>query len=280
MRPDERIRERLSHLGAAADADIGLAETAFALGRRFRPGTALEPYRRHLERMAGDVDAYAGGAEDGARTHMRGEALAQVVAGRYGYRGADEREDGPVDRANLLRVIDRRRGSAVGLGIIYLEVCRHLGWACGAVDFPVRMMVRLENEGRREILDPFDHGRRVHAVELRAMLMAESGGNAELRMRDTASLGNREVLVRLESGIKDAYLRDGRLEDARDVIETMVMIAPAAAELWREFGLISAKLGDVRAAVAALEESLRLGAGDAGSRRTSTLLQELRGRLG
>ena len=60
----------------------------------------------------------------------------------------------------------------------------------------------------------------------------------------------------------------------------MVLFAPATAALWRESGLISAKLGDVRAAVAALEESLRLGAGDAGNQRTSILLQELRGRLG
>ncbi|MDP6603234.1 MAG: transglutaminase-like domain-containing protein [Rhodospirillales bacterium] len=280
MRSDDRFREQLSHLGAAADANIGLAETALALGRRFRPRTALEPYRRHLERVARDVDAYAGETEDGARIHIRAEALAQVVTGRYGYRGADDRHDGPVDHANLLSVIDRRRGSAVSLGIIYLEVCRLLGWTCGAVDFPVRMLVRLENEGRREILDPYDHGRRLHALELRTMLMAERGPNAELRWRHTAPLEKREILVRLESGIKDAYLREGRLEDARDVIETMVLFAPAAAALWRESGLISAKLGDVRAAVAALEESLRLGAGDAGSRRTSALLQELRGRLG
>ena len=280
MKADERIRERLSLLGAAADADIGLAETAFALGRRFRPRTALKPYRRHLERIASDVNAYAGGTEDSARIHIRAEALAQVIAGRYGYRGADEREDGPVDRANLLRVIDRRRGSAVGLGIIYLEVCRLLGWTCSAVDFPVRMLVRLENGGLREILDPFDHGRRVHAAELRTMLVAERGQSAELRWRETVSLGNREILVRLEAGIKDAYLREGKLGEAREVIESMVLFAPAAAALWRESGLISAKLGDVRAAVAALEESLRLRAGDAGERRTSTLLQELRGRLG
>lgn len=280
MKADERIRERLSLLGAAADADIGLAETAFALGRRFRPRTALKPYRRHLERIASDVNAYAGGTEDSARIHIRAEALAQVIAGRYGYRGADEREDGPADRENLLRVIDRRRGSAVGLGIIYLEVCRLLGWACGAVDFPVRMLVRLENGGLREILDPFDHGRRVHAAELRTMLVAERGQSAELRWCETVSLGNREILVRLEAGIKDAYLREGKLGEAREVIESMVLFAPAAAALWRESGLISAKLGDVRAAVAALEESLRLRAGDAGDRRTSTLLQELRGRLG
>jgi regulator of sirC expression with transglutaminase-like and TPR domain len=280
MKADERIRERLSLLGAAADADIGLAETAFALGRRFRPRTALKPYRRHLERIARDVNAYAGGTEDSARIHIRAEALAQVIAGRYGYRGADEREGGPVDRANLLRVIDRRRGSAVGLGIIYLEVCRLLGWTCSAVDFPVRMLVRLENGGLREILDPFDHGRRVHAAELRTMLVAERGQSAELRWRETVSLGNREILVRLEAGIKDAYLREGKLGEAREVIESMVLFAPAAAALWRESGLISAKLGDVRAAVAALEESLRLRAGDAGERRTSTLLQELRGRLG
>lgn len=280
MRPDERIRQRLSRLGAAADADIRLAETAFALGRRFRPRAAIEPYRRHLERVARDVDAYAGETEDGARIHIRAEALGQVVAGRYGYRGADDRQDGPVDRANLLSVIDHRRGSAVGLGIIYLEVCRLLGWACGAVDFPVRMLVRLENEGRREILDPFDRGRRVHALELRTMLVAERGRDAERRWWHAATLENREILVRLESGIKDAYLREGKLADAREVIETMVLFAPATAALWRESGLISAKLGDVRAAVAALEESLRLGAGDAGNQRTSILLQELRGRLG
>jgi regulator of sirC expression with transglutaminase-like and TPR domain len=89
----------------------------------------------------------------------------------------------------------------------------------------------------------------------------------------------REVLLRLQNNIKARLLQARQFEDALDVIETMLLIAPNATALWRESGLLNARLDNVKAAVAALEEFMRRDSGDTSRYRTSVLLQELRGRL-
>ena len=70
-----------------------------------------------------------------------------------------------------------------------------------------------------------------------------------------------------------------RLDEALERVETTLLFAPDVAALWRESGLLSAKLDRVEAAVAALEQFLRLNPGDSARFQMSVLLQELRGRL-
>ena len=59
----------------------------------------------------------------------------------------------------------------------------------------------------------------------------------------------------------------------------MVLFAPSETELWRELGLLHAKLDHVKDAVRALEEYLCRTGGEDGRYNTSKLLQELRTKL-
>jgi regulator of sirC expression with transglutaminase-like and TPR domain len=63
------------------------------------------------------------------------------------------------------------------------------------------------------------------------------------------------------------------------VIDLTLRIAPEEPTLWRECGLLNARLDRIQAAVDALEEYLRLGAGEQARYNTTILLQELRTRL-
>ena len=272
------IRRALGAAGGLADADIDVAETALLLAAVGRPRLALEPYRRHLGRLAGEVAAYAG--EEGRRGVLarRAEALGQVIARRFGY--GDEGDDADdADDANLTWIIDRRRGTSAGLGILYLHAARAAGWAIAGIDFPPRFLVRLESGVRRLILDPLGGGRVLAPADLRALLKASAGNQAELRPSHYRVLGNRGVLLRLQNDAKTRLLCSERLEDALQGVEVMLLFAPDAVWLWRESGLLAAKLERVEAAVAALEEYVRRTPADAARYRTSILLQELRGRL-
>lgn len=272
------LRERLSRIGAGPDEDIDLAEAALALAAVDRPRAPLEPYRRHLAKLVSEVGDYAAAARAELDVDGQADALARVIARRYGYAcDAETYED--LDAANLMRVIDNRRGLPVVLGILYIHVARALGWSMTGIDFPSRFLIRIEHGGRRLILDPSEGAAPLGPAELRALLKTLNGHEAELTPAHYEPATNRDILFRLQNNIKVRLLRDGRLEEALRTIEVMALIAPEVPEVWREAGVLNARLDNFKAAVAALEEFLRRGAGDSERHKASALLQELRSRL-
>lgn len=268
-------RTRLQDLRECADGDIDLARAALDLAALRRPGTALGPYHRHLEALAREVGQYAGADPDAGRAH---EALVQVIAKRYGYAGDDDVFD-EVEAADLAHVIDDRRGLPVALGIIYIQTARAQGWTADGIDFPGRFLARLEVGGRRVIVDAHEGGRSLAPKDLRAILKSGAGLDAELEPDHYQTLDNRGILLRLQNNLKVRLLRAERFEDALAVIDSMILFSPETSALWREAGMIHARLDNVRQAVWALEEFLRLDTRDANRYSTTVLLQELRARL-
>ena len=278
MRLPADIRTRLVKIGQLPDRDIDLADAALTLAAAERPGVPLEPYRRHLERLVADVRAYAGGSRPEAPLGLRVEALVQVIVRKYGYGGTDEVFD-DLEAANLMRVIDSRSGLPIVIGILFIHAARALGWPMEGLDFPGRFLVRIDADGKRRILDPFGGGRVLAAPDMREMFKAVAGTHVELTPSHYREMGNRDMLLRLQGNIKARLLRGERLYDALETIEAMLLFAPAATELWREAGLLHARLDHVKDAVAALEEYMRQCGGDNARYNTSMLLQELRTRL-
>ena len=92
-------------------------------------------------------------------------------------------------------------------------------------------------------------------------------------------MSNRAIILRSRRNAKVLHLRSENLEGALEVVETLLMLAPAEPALWREAGILNARLDRVAEAVAALEQYLETAGIDASRYRTSILLQELRGRL-
>lgn len=278
MRLPLDIRQRLTAIGKADDGNIDLGRAALSLASGDRPGVPMEPYLRHLDGLAADVRAYAGGADTDTGLDLRIEALVQIIARRYGYGGTDAVFD-DLDAANLMRVIDSRLGLPVAIGILFIVTARKLGWAISGLDFPGRFLVRLEAGGARKILDPFAGGAVVEVPDMRGMFKAVAGNHVELTPGHYREIGNRGILLRLQGNIKSRLLRAQRWDDALEVIETMVLFAPGEVELWREAGLLHNRLDHVAEAVRALEEYLRRTGGGDARYNASVLLQELRARL-
>lgn len=273
------IRERLIHIGALDDEAIDLAEAALAISSADRQRVSVEPYRRHLEKLVGEVLAYAGSMRGDPGLGGRIEALSHVISRRYGY-GCDPETYEELDAANLMRVIDSRRGLPVVLGILYIHVCRALGWDMVGIDFPSRFLVRLDHEGERRILDPAEGLKVLGPADLRALLKVVAGNEAELTPADYAPMTNRAILYRMQNNVKIRHLRADRMEEALRTVETMALFAPQVPDLWREAGVINARLDNFKAAVTALEEYLRRdGSIPESHRDVEDLLQRLRSRL-
>lgn len=270
------ILEDLDARGSQPGDEVDIAETALLIAALERPAIAVETYLRHVDKLGAAVAAYARGETDDAA--LAREALAQVIGRHYGYRLADD-ADRDTDAADMSRVIDARAGHPTALAAIYLEAARRAGFDAAPLAFRAQLLVRIESEGQRLILDPAGAGAALGAPELRAMLKCEEGNQAELLPDDFETIDNRAVLLRLCRARKRAALMRHRLEDALRAVETALRIAPGESSLWREAGLLNARLDRIPDAVTALEEYLRRDASEAARYNTSVLLQELRSRL-
>lgn len=269
----------LSGLADLPDEAIDLATAALALAALDRPRVALQRYHHHLSLLAGDV------AERAERSAAREDALEtrigmlnDVICGRYGYRGDTLNYD-DLQNANLMRVIDRRRGLPVALGILYIHAARAQGWEVTGLKFPAHFMIRLEHRGRRAIIDPFNEGTVREVSELREMLKTSHGESAALNPAHYAPAGNREILLRLQNNLKLRLLQGGEHARALAVVESMLLFAPGETALWHDAGVLHAKLGNLRAATQALETFLARAADEGTRHHAATLLQQIRARL-
>lgn len=276
MDPSEH-KALLTALAGAPDEDIDLGAAALALAALDRPQVDLARYREHLSILARDVAAAvpAGAAHNLER---RVRALIKVIAEGFGYAGDTLTYDDP-QNANLMRVIDRRKGLPVTLGILYLHAARAQGWRAAGLNFPGHFLIRLEQGGERAILDPFNGGQRCTAAGLRTLLKNAAGEDAELCPEFYNTVSDREILLRLQNNIKQRAVDSSRPERAVEVIERMLLFAPDQLALWREAGVCNARLGRLGAASKALERFIAGCDNEEARHETATLLQELRTRL-
>jgi len=272
----DEVREILRRAGEAPESGLDLAETALALAALERPGVSLDLYRRHLATLAEEVGRAARDLGDGVGA--AGGALAAVLAEGYGYVGDAETYD-DVQNANLMRVIDRRKGLPVALGILYLHAGRAQGWPMDGLNFPGHFLVRLDVGGERLVLDPFHAGIERTTEDMRDLIKAVAGSEAELRPEHSAAVADRDILLRLQNNIKMRHLRAEQIGKALDVLEGMQLVAPNEPLLWREAGLLHARLGNLGAAIDKLERFMDSGAPGRLKDQTEPVLRQLRARL-
>src|SRR5699024_2784910 len=141
------------------------------------------------------------------------ELINSLLFDRYGYEGDHDTYD-DLQNADLMRVIDRRRGLPVALGILYLQIARSQEWAAEGLSFPGHFLIRLECGAERAIIDPFNEGQLRHPAELRELLKAMAGVEAELNPDHYAPVSNRDVLLRLQNNRKLRLLREHQGEAA------------------------------------------------------------------
>jgi regulator of sirC expression with transglutaminase-like and TPR domain len=265
----------LRAVGGMADGPLPLAPAALALAALERPRVNLARYHHHLASLAHEVGVAAGGS---AEIERRVAALNTVILERYGYQG-DTLTYEDLQNANLMRVIDRRKGLPVALGILYIHAARAQGWDMAGLAFPGHFLVRLQDAGARLILDPFHGGKPRAAAELRDLLKVITGNDAELTPAHYAPVSDRDVLLRLQNNLKLRLVESRQLEKAIAVIEGMMLFAPRHAALVREAGLVHAELGNLKAAIAAFERFLALAAHDGERHQAAAILQQLKARL-
>jgi regulator of sirC expression with transglutaminase-like and TPR domain len=268
----------LRRIGAGPDTGFDIADGALALAALENPETdldRLESYRHHLDELAYDLAESTGDRPD---LSARSDALSTTLHDRHGYDSDTETYD-DLANANLMRVIDRRKGLPVALGILYIHVARRQGWPIVGLSFPGHFLLRLEAGGERLIVDPFHRGRACGAGELRSLLKTIRGENAELKQDHYRQVSDREILLRLQNNVKLRLMQLNQVAKAAETVERMLLFAPEALALWREAGLMHAHVGNLGNAVSALETFLEYETRDGPRNEVAAHLQRLRRKL-
>lgn len=267
MNDGEQIRSLLAENGQRADDGIDILESALLLGAAATPDTDLGPYRTHLRTLIAETDA--------AGEMGKPQALRSVLHDRHHYTGDVDTYD-DLRNADLIHVIDRRKGLPVALGILYIGVCRALGWQTSGLAFPGHFLVSIDEQGQRLIVDPFAGGETRDAEDLRSLLKSVAGADAELKPHHYAPVSDREVLVRLQNNIKTRAIDRSDFPLAVRAVESILLIAPDNLPAVRELGLLEARAGNLLRAVETLEDFLARTPADAERQRTTILLDRLR----
>lgn len=182
----------VTFLGLCEDEEIELDDGALRLAALDHPGVDLQPYLDVLDAVAERLAML----DDDASAIGRAELLARVIADEFGFSGDRDSYDLP-DNADLIRVIDRRRGLPVSLAILYVAAARRLGWQAEILGVPGHVLVRIGPEVDSVLVDPFHAGIIVDHDQLAALIGSMLGLGTRPQAEHLAPLANRAVLVRL-----------------------------------------------------------------------------------
>ena len=267
----------LLRIGGGPEHEFDIANAALHLAALSRSRPDIAPFETHLAQLGQELSETFAASDEKSLT-AAAYALSNVLAVLNDYRGDDQTYD-DLQNADLMNVIERRRGLPVALGILYIHSARTQGWRAYGLNFPGHFLVALEKNGERAIIDPFHEGVSRTPNELRELLKLVAGQDAELSTEMFTPASDRAVLLRLQSNIRLRLVQMRRFEKAVKVVESMLLFAPGQSEIWRDLGMLNAQLGNLSAAIKAFESSIKHE--NVGSRRqeTTALLQALQRRM-
>jgi len=251
-------KKELQSFGVFADDQIPLVDTALYLALESHPGRSLGPYLTHVKRLGEQVgarhaDLIAAGAEDNPETKIA--ALKHVLCDQHGYIG-DEDTYNDLRNADLIEVIDRRKGLPIALSILAIEAGRAQGWDISGLNFPGHFLLRFDQDGKRVICDPFHQFRILQAQDLRQLLKAVLGDEAELSANLYIEASNREILLRLQNNIKFRQIEKEEYQEALDTVTMMKSFAPQEYRLLLDESVLNARLGNLASAIELVRQYL------------------------
>ena len=227
---------------------IDILEMALMLASLDLPQIELEPYRRHLDNVSFDLRI---AAKEENHIHGMIAAIKDVLFRLHGYSG-DTVSFNDMQNANIMRVIDRRKGLPIALGILIIHIARAQEWEIKGVNFPGYFLLRITHEGEQVLIDPFDQAKRLTNDNLNRLIHLMHGPSGKLQPSYLQTASDRDILLRLQNNIKIRALEAVDSQRALEVIESMHHIAPYNAGLISEMAILEAENGNLKRALSCL----------------------------
>jgi len=266
-------------LAAQTEQELNLAEAALVLASSEYQQLDIERYLGLLDQYASEVTATLPKSDAPAAVldHIR-----QYLFDAHGFAGNENSFYDP--RNSFLNdVLDRKLGIPITLSVVYLEVAWRLGVPLRGVSLPGRFMVGLFDADEPIILDPFDGGKKLGAVEvqdkLEQMFGALTVSSKQLHDMLVPST-KKEILVRMLRNLKSIYLANQNFDAALGAIERMLMLQPDEPVEVRDRGLVFYYLNRHEFARADWQRYLQLAPESADKAEVEKWLDRLKSDLG
>ncbi|MDB5685298.1 MAG: hypothetical protein JWM75_2996 [Sphingomonas bacterium] len=248
------MNDQILHLGLLEDETISLDTAALELAALDHPGQDLSPY---VETLTAITERLAGLGGAAASNDARAKMLARVIGIEFGFAGDRDTYDDP-ENADLIKVIDRRRGLPVSLAILYVAAARRMSWPADALNTPGHVLVRIGADATPVLIDPFNGGRVVTPDQLAALLAPALGQGGAPASRHIAPMENRAVLVRLLLNQATRAEQAGNPLRALALYERMTIVSPGNGHAWWERARLELLHEDVHGARASLSAMLEM----------------------
>lgn len=197
-----------------------LEEAVFILARFENPTLREGEYKRKLDRFASMVrDDLRYQLEDGKKMHL----LLDFVFDELNFRGSNTDYYNP-DNSYLHRVIDRRQGLPISLGLIVLFLARRLELPFHGVNMPIHFMLKYKGELDEILIDPFDRGKTVTYNQC-YFFLKQNGVEPKSQHFDTAL--PYEILARCIRNLIQSYSRlekEEKVKNLQNLLSTVEMM--------------------------------------------------------
>lgn len=166
-----------------------------------------------------------------------------------------------LENVSLAAVLENRRGTCVGLAIVYLALAQRLGLEAHAVATPVHLLVRVRLDDRVRNVELLEAGREIDdATYRRRYRMDEASIASGVFMRD---LTNAEVIAHLLANQAVALSKDGKLDEALARYDSTLELAPQLVAAWYNRGIDLMNAGRLHDSLASFDRAIALHSSDA-----------------
>lgn len=224
----EKIYKELNKFGKLDDKDIDVAETLLLISAIDKPGISLGSYTHHLNKLTELVKArfeqlVKAGAREDAATKIA--SLKHIIINEYKYE-SDSINYSNLENYDLIRTIDRKRGSSITISVIFIHIAKNLNWDIKGINFPSHFLLHIKEEGQRIIFNPADNCNILAAPELRQLAKKNLGEHAELSNEYYNEISNREILIRSINNVKFRLISDEEYNEALKQAELIIILCP------------------------------------------------------
>jgi len=237
------------------DERVDLARAALTIAQTEYPDLDVDTYCGRIESLAQRVKQQVPSLGDPSESIG---ALNRVLFEEEGFRGNAEDYYDP--RNSFLNdVLDRKLGIPITLAVVYMEVARRVGFPLVGVGMPGHFLLKhYDIEGREILVDPFNRGGVLTAMDCQRRLDQIYGGQMPLQPEFLMAVSRRQVLVRMLNNLKSIYLSSRNFRKALPVVDLILAVYPRSPEDVKQRAMLRWSLGQSRGALADLEDYLKM----------------------
>jgi len=204
---------------------------------------------------ASELGRFADEAErelSGAAHRSRATVLCELMFGRWGF--VREVSDTSLAFVLLPSVLERRRGSCVGLGSLFLALADALGWPAHGVLRPGHFFARVEEPGGSRNVELLRTGEAMSDAWYAERFPVPSDSAREYGR----PLDRNEVLGVVHYNVGNERRRQRRLTDARAAFQRAIRAFPELSEAHASLGAVEQLLGNLESAAASYRRAREL----------------------